>query len=97
MLYDNVVYRYLYISIAIMLKSLAFILYTTTWHCLRRNAKYMRDDEGNLQPLTASEIFVSTLTLDTVGRDSTHHQSQKTKFIYNLEDHEWCENMESVL
>ncbi|KAF2986822.1 hypothetical protein EK904_008635 [Melospiza melodia maxima] len=30
-LYDNVVYRYLYVSIAIALKSFAFILYTTTW------------------------------------------------------------------
>ncbi|XP_078097415.1 solute carrier organic anion transporter family member 3A1 [Mustelus asterias] len=98
MLYDNVVYRYLYISIAITLKTFAFILYTTTWHCLRRNAgKYIRDDERNLQPLTASDLFASTLTLDTVGRDSSQPHSQKTKFIYNLEDHEWCENMESVL
>ncbi|XP_059808465.1 solute carrier organic anion transporter family member 3A1-like [Hypanus sabinus] len=98
MLYDNVVYRYLYISIAITLKTLAFILYTTTWHCLRRNtSKYIRDDEGNLQPLTASDLFASTLALDTARRDSSHQQSQKTKFIYNLEDHEWCENMESVL
>ncbi|XP_078386148.1 solute carrier organic anion transporter family member 3A1 [Cetorhinus maximus] len=98
MLYDNVVYRYLYISIAITLKTFAFILYTTTWHCLRRNAgKYIRDDERNLQPLTASDLFASTLTLDTVGRDASQPHSQKTKFIYNLEDHEWCENMESVL
>ncbi|XP_067873743.1 solute carrier organic anion transporter family member 3A1 [Heterodontus francisci] len=98
MLYDNVIYRYLYISIAITLKTFAFILYTTTWHCLRRNAsKYIRDDERNLQPLTASDLFASTLTLDTVGRDSSQPHSQKTKFIYNLEDHEWCENMESVL
>ncbi|GCC34375.1 solute carrier organic anion transporter family member 3A1 isoform X1 [Chiloscyllium punctatum] len=98
MLYDNVVYRYLYISIAITLKTFAFILYTTTWHCLRRNAsKYIRDDERNLQPLTASDLFASTLTLDTAGRDSSQPHSQKTKFIYNLEDHEWCENMESVL
>ncbi|XP_072326608.1 solute carrier organic anion transporter family member 3A1 isoform X1 [Scyliorhinus torazame] len=98
MLYDNVVYRHLYISIAITLKTFAFILYTTTWHCLRRNgSKYIRDDERNLQPLTASDLFASTLTLDTVGRDSSQPHSQKTKFIYNLEDHEWCENMESVL
>ncbi|XP_067827252.1 solute carrier organic anion transporter family member 3A1 [Heptranchias perlo] len=98
MLYDNVVYRYLYVSIAITLKTFAFIMYTTTWQCLRRNAgKYIKNDEGNLQQLTASDLYASTLTLDTVGRDSSQPQSHKTKFIYNLEDHEWCENMESVL
>ncbi|XP_073160311.1 solute carrier organic anion transporter family member 3A1 isoform X2 [Lepidochelys kempii] len=95
-LYDNVVYRYLYVSIAIALKSFAFILYTTTWQCLRKNYKrYIKNHEGGL---STSEFFASTLTLDNLGRDSVpQNQSQRTKFIYNLEDHEWCENMESVL
>ncbi|XP_053317785.1 solute carrier organic anion transporter family member 3A1 [Spea bombifrons] len=95
-LYDNVAYRYLYVSIAITLKSLAFILYTTTWQCLRKNYKrYIKNHEGGL---STSEFFASTLTLDNLGRDSlSQNKTQRTKFIYNLEDHEWCENMESVL
>ncbi|XP_042331511.1 solute carrier organic anion transporter family member 3A1 [Sceloporus undulatus] len=95
-LYDNVVYRYLYVSIAITLKSLAFILYTTTWQCLRKNyKKYIKNHEGGL---STSEFFASTLTLDNLGRDPIGSSpSHRTKFIYNLEDHEWCENMESVL
>ncbi|XP_010619311.1 solute carrier organic anion transporter family member 3A1 isoform X1 [Fukomys damarensis] len=95
-LYDNVVYRYLYVSIAIALKSFAFILYTTTWQCLRKNYKrYIKNHEGGL---STSEFFASTLTLDKLGRDPVPaHQTHRTKFIYNLEDHEWCENMESVL
>ncbi|XP_071297384.1 solute carrier organic anion transporter family member 3A1 [Agelaius tricolor] len=95
-LYDNVVYRYLYVSIAIALKSFAFILYTTTWQCLRKNYKrYIKNHEGGL---STSEFFASTLTLDNLGRDSVpQNQPHRTKFIYNLEDHEWCENMESVL
>ncbi|XP_073509398.1 solute carrier organic anion transporter family member 3A1 isoform X1 [Phyllobates terribilis] len=95
-LYDNVAYRYLYVSIAITLKSLAFILYTTTWQCLRKNYKrYIKNHEGGL---TTSEYFSSTLTLDNLGRDSiSQNKTNRTKFIYNLEDHEWCENMESVL
>ncbi|XP_068131256.1 solute carrier organic anion transporter family member 3A1 [Hyperolius riggenbachi] len=95
-LYDNVAYRYLYVSIAITLKSLAFILYTTTWQCLRKNYKrYIKNHEGGL---TTSEFFASTLTLDNLGRETiTQNKTNRTKFIYNLEDHEWCENMESVL
>ncbi|KAM8974503.1 solute carrier organic anion transporter family member 3A1 [Pelodytes ibericus] len=95
-LYDNVAYRYLYVSIAITLKSLAFILYTTTWQCLRKNYKrYIKNHEGGL---STSEFFASTLTLDNLGRDAlSQKKTHRTKFIYNLEDHEWCENMESVL
>ncbi|KAM9311922.1 solute carrier organic anion transporter family member 3A1 [Gastrophryne carolinensis] len=95
-LYDNVAYRYLYVSIAITLKSLAFILYTTSWQCLRKNyKKYIKNHEGGL---TTSEFFASTLTLDNLGRDAiAQNKTNRTKFIYNLEDHEWCENMESVL
>ncbi|KAB0369402.1 hypothetical protein FD755_019407 [Muntiacus reevesi] len=95
-LYDNVAYRYLYVSIAIALKSFAFLLYTTTWQCLRRNYKrYIKNHEGGL---STSEFFASTLTLDNLGRDPVPaNQTHRTKFIYNLEDHEWCENMESVL
>ncbi|KAG8145178.1 hypothetical protein E2320_013538 [Naja naja] len=94
-LYDNVVYRYLYVSIAITLKSLAFLLYTTTWQCLRKNyKKYIKNHEGGL---STTEFFASTLTLDNLGRDSLgQNPSHRTKFIYNLEDHEWCENMEST-
>ncbi|XP_042554510.1 solute carrier organic anion transporter family member 3A1 isoform X2 [Dipodomys spectabilis] len=52
-LYDNVVYRYLYVSIAIALKSFAFILYTTSWQCLRRNYKrYILNHEGGLSTST---------------------------------------------
>ncbi|XP_043934304.1 solute carrier organic anion transporter family member 3A1 [Protopterus annectens] len=95
MLYDNVAYRHLYVSIAIALKSFAFILYTTSWQCLRKNYKrYIKNSEAGL---TTSEFFASTLSLDTVGRDLNQTQPNRTKFIYNLEDHEWCENMESVL
>ncbi|RXM90890.1 Solute carrier organic anion transporter family member 3A1 [Acipenser ruthenus] len=95
MLYDNTAYRYLYVSIAIALKTFAFILYTTTWLCLRRNYKsYIKNHEGGLNP---SELFASTLTLDNLGRDASQNPPDRTKFIYNLEAHEWCENMESVL
>ncbi|XP_026528821.1 solute carrier organic anion transporter family member 3A1 [Notechis scutatus] len=95
-LYDNVIYRHLYVSIAITLKSLAFLLYATTWQCLRKNyKKYIKNHEGGL---STTEFFASTLTLDNLGRDSLgQNPSHRTKFIYNLEDHEWCENMESVL
>uniref|UniRef100_A0A2K6GHL6 Solute carrier organic anion transporter family member n=1 Tax=Propithecus coquereli TaxID=379532 RepID=A0A2K6GHL6_PROCO len=52
-LYDNVVYRYLYVSIAIALKSFAFVLYTTTWQCLRKNYKrYIKNHEGGLSTST---------------------------------------------
>lgn len=95
-LYDNVVYRRLYVSIAIALKAFAFVLYTTTWQCLRKNYKrYIKNHEGGL---STSEFFASTLTLDKLGRDPVPAKpTHRTKFIYNLEDHEWCENMESVL
>uniref|UniRef100_A0A671EPC0 Solute carrier organic anion transporter family member n=1 Tax=Rhinolophus ferrumequinum TaxID=59479 RepID=A0A671EPC0_RHIFE len=95
-LYDNVAYRHLYVSIAIALKSFAFVLYTTTWQCLRKNYKrYIKNHEGGL---STSEFFASTLTLDNLGRDPVPAKpTHRTKFIYNLEDHEWCENMESVL
>uniref|UniRef100_A0A8C9KN28 Solute carrier organic anion transporter family member n=1 Tax=Panthera tigris altaica TaxID=74533 RepID=A0A8C9KN28_PANTA len=52
-LYDNVAYRYLYVSIAIVLKSSAFVLYTTTWQCLRKNYKrYIKNHEGGLSTST---------------------------------------------
>ncbi|KAI4535571.1 hypothetical protein MG293_014797 [Ovis ammon polii] len=52
-LYDNVAYRYLYVSIAIALKSFAFLLYTTTWQCLRKNYKrYIKNHEGGLSTST---------------------------------------------
>ncbi|XP_015424604.1 PREDICTED: solute carrier organic anion transporter family member 3A1 [Myotis davidii] len=52
-LYDNVVYRHLYVSIAIALKSFAFLLYTTTWQCLRKNYKrYIKNHEGGLSTST---------------------------------------------
>ncbi|XP_048886479.1 solute carrier organic anion transporter family member 3A1-like [Brienomyrus brachyistius] len=95
MLYDNAVYRQLYVSTAIVLKSMAFLLYCTTWWCLRRNyKKYIKNHEGYLTP---TELFASNLTLDNLGRDIGQNAASRTKFIYNLQDHEWCENMESVL
>ncbi|KAF7666520.1 hypothetical protein LDENG_00104440 [Lucifuga dentata] len=87
LLYDNVVYRHLYVSLAIILKGIAFLLYTTTWYCLRRNyKKYIKSHEGHLTP---TEFFPSL----TEGPKLV----DRTQFIYNLEDHEFCENMESVL
>ncbi|XP_026783044.1 solute carrier organic anion transporter family member 3A1 isoform X2 [Pangasianodon hypophthalmus] len=90
MLYDNVAYRHLYVSLAIVLKIIAFLLYSTTWQCLRCNyKKYIKNNEVYV---TSTEIFSSDINLDSLGKDIN-----RTKFIYNLEDHEWCENMESVL
>ncbi|KAJ8334041.1 hypothetical protein SKAU_G00413600 [Synaphobranchus kaupii] len=95
MLYDNVAYRHLYVSIAIVLKAVAFLLYATTWQCLRKNyKKYIKNNEGYVTP---TELFSSNLTLDNAGKDLDQNPAQRTKFIYNLEDQEWCENMESVL
>ncbi|KAM7002827.1 solute carrier organic anion transporter family member 3A1 isoform 2-T2 [Tautogolabrus adspersus] len=87
LLYDNVAYRHLYVSLAIILKGVAFLLYTTTWYCLHRNyKKYIKSHEGHM---TRTEFYPSL----TDGPK----QVDRTKFIYNLEDHEVCENMESVL
>lgn len=87
LLYDNVAYRHLYVSLAIILKGVAFLLYATTWYCLRRNyKKYIKSHEGYLTPTE----FYPSLTDGPKLVD-------RTKFIYNLEDHEFCENMESVL
>ncbi|KAL7870537.1 hypothetical protein SRHO_G00080340 [Serrasalmus rhombeus] len=94
-LYDNVAYRHLYVSLAIVLKVIAFLLYTTTWQCLRRNyKKYIKNNEAYV---TSTEIFSSDMNLDSLGKDVGLNPVNRTKFIYNLEDHEWCENMESVL
>lgn len=87
LLYDNVSYRHLYVSLAIILKGVAFLLYTTTWYCLRRNyKKYIKSHEDHLTPTQ----FYPSLTDGPKLVD-------RTKFIYSLEDHEFCENMESVL
>ncbi|XP_040018991.2 solute carrier organic anion transporter family member 3A1 [Gasterosteus aculeatus] len=87
LLYNNVAYRHLYVSLAIMLKGVAFLLYATTWYCLRRNyKKYIKSNEGYM---TATEFYPSL----TDGPKLV----DRTKFIYNLENHEVCENMESVL
>lgn len=94
-LYDNVRYRHLYVSLAIVLKVIAFLLYTTTWQCLRINyKKYIKSCEAYV---TSTEIFSSDVNLDSLGKDVGLNPVNRTKFIYNLEDHEWCENMESVL
>ncbi|XP_074534401.1 solute carrier organic anion transporter family member 3A1 isoform X2 [Halichoeres trimaculatus] len=87
LLYNNVKYRHLYVSLAIILKGVAFLLYATTWYCLRRNyKKYIKSHEGHMTPTE----FYPSLTEGPKLVD-------RTKFIYNLEDHEFCENMESVL
>ncbi|XP_030622218.1 solute carrier organic anion transporter family member 3A1 [Chanos chanos] len=94
-LYDNVSYRYLYVSIAIVLKSSAFLLYFVTWQCLRRNySKYIRNSEGYLTP---SQIFASNVTLDNLGKEIAQNPVNRTKFLYNLEEHTWSENMESAI
>ncbi|KAK1784600.1 hypothetical protein P4O66_003291 [Electrophorus voltai] len=94
-LYDNVAYRHLYVSLAIVLKVIAFLLYTTTWQCLRRNyKKYIKNNETYV---TSTEIFSSDVNLDSLGKGAGQNPVNRTKFIYSLEDHEWCENMESVL
>ncbi|XP_036417563.1 solute carrier organic anion transporter family member 3A1 [Colossoma macropomum] len=94
-LYDNVAYRHLYVSLAIVLKVIAFLLYTTTWQCLRRNyKKYIKNNDAYV---TSTEIFSADMNLDSLGKDMGLNQVNRTQFIYNLEDHEWCENMESVL
>ncbi|XP_029601564.1 solute carrier organic anion transporter family member 3A1-like, partial [Salmo trutta] len=95
MLYDNVAYRHLYVSIAIALKSTAFILYATTWQCLRTNyKKYIKNSEGYLTP---TQLFASNVTLDNLGKEITQNPGKRTKFIYNLEEPEMSYNMESVL
>uniref|UniRef100_A0A3B3XTW3 Solute carrier organic anion transporter family member n=2 Tax=Poecilia mexicana TaxID=48701 RepID=A0A3B3XTW3_9TELE len=95
MLYDNVAYRHLYVSIAIVLKSSAFLLYATTWQCLKSNyRRYIKNNEGYLTP---TELFASNVTLDNLGKEITQNPSNRTKFIYNLEDQETSDNMESVL
>lgn len=95
MLYDNVAYRHLYVSIAIVLKSSAFLLYTTTWQCLRKNyRKYIKNSDGYLTP---TELFASNVTLDNLGKEISQNPVTRTKFIYNLEDAEMCDNLESVL
>ncbi|KAJ3593596.1 hypothetical protein NHX12_005930 [Muraenolepis orangiensis] len=95
MLYDNVSYRHLYVSIAIALKTSAFLLYTTTWRCLRRNyRKYIPNGEGCLTP---TEMLASSVTLDNLGKELTHEPNSHTQFIYNLEDQSTAEHMESVL
>lgn len=89
LLYDNVAYRHLYVSLAIGLKGIAFLLYTTTWYCLRRNyKKYIKGHEGYM---TQTEFYPS-LT-DTEGPKLV----DRTKFIYSLENREVCENRESAL
>ncbi|XP_051515615.1 solute carrier organic anion transporter family member 3A1-like [Myxocyprinus asiaticus] len=95
MLYDNISYRYLYVSIAIVLKSSAFILYAVTWQCLRQNySRYIKNSEDYLTP---SQLFASNLTLENLGKDIAQNPSSRTKFIYNLDDHAWSENMESAI
>lgn len=95
MLYDNVAYRHLYVSIAIALKSSAFLLYATTWQCLRKNhRKYIKNSDGYLTP---TELFASNVTLDNLGKEITQNPVTRTKFIYNLEDPDVCDNLESVL
>ncbi|XP_032873258.1 solute carrier organic anion transporter family member 3A1-like [Amblyraja radiata] len=96
-LYDNTSYRYLYVSIAIGLKAIAFILYTTTWHYIKRHSKkYVQGDEDSVGRMTTSDLFTSTLTLDAATGDS-NKSSGRTTLIYHLGDNELCENIESVL
>lgn len=87
LLYNNIVYRHLYVSLAITLKIIAFLLYATTWYCLHRNyKKYIKSHECHMTPTE----FYPSLTDGPKKVD-------RTKFIYSLDEHEFCENMESVL
>nr|XP_057931187.1 solute carrier organic anion transporter family member 3A1 isoform X1 [Doryrhamphus excisus]XP_057931189.1 solute carrier organic anion transporter family member 3A1 isoform X1 [Doryrhamphus excisus] len=87
LLYDNLAYRWLYVSLAIILKAVAFLLYASTWYCLRRNYNtYIKSHEAQMSP---SEFYPSL--------SDGPKLVDRTKFIYSLEDHEFCENMESVL
>uniref|UniRef100_UPI00398EDFC4 solute carrier organic anion transporter family member 3A1-like n=1 Tax=Pristiophorus japonicus TaxID=55135 RepID=UPI00398EDFC4 len=96
-LYDNDSYRYLYVSIAIGLKTIAFILYTTTWHYIKSHSKkYIQGDEDSIGRMTTSDLFASTLTLDAAAADS-NKSAGRTTFIYHLGENEMCENIESVL
>ncbi|XP_077452981.1 solute carrier organic anion transporter family member 3A1 [Stigmatopora argus] len=86
LLYDNLSYRRLYVSLAICLKVVAFVLFTTTWYFLRRNHDaYIKSHGANMSPTDFYPSLSDAPKLD------------RTQFIYNLEDHELCENMESVL
>ncbi|KAG7275815.1 hypothetical protein CRUP_016755 [Coryphaenoides rupestris] len=79
MLYDNVSYRHLYVSIAIALKTSAFLLYTTTWRCLRRNyRKYIPNGEGCLTP---TEMLASSVTLDNLGKEMSHEPNSHTQLV----------------
>lgn len=94
-LYDNVAYRHLYVSIAIVLKASAFLLYATTWRCLRKNyRKYIKNSDGYLTP---TELFASNVTLDNLGKEITQNPVTRTKFIYNLDEAEMDDHLESVL
>uniref|UniRef100_A0A1A8DY99 Solute carrier organic anion transporter family member n=1 Tax=Nothobranchius kadleci TaxID=1051664 RepID=A0A1A8DY99_NOTKA len=87
LLYDNMKYRHLYVSLAIILKGMAFLLYSTSWLCLRRN--YKKYIKGNEDHSPSTEFCPSLIDGPKLV--------DRTKFIYSLEDHEFCENMESVL
>ncbi|XP_072372470.1 solute carrier organic anion transporter family member 3A1-like [Scyliorhinus torazame] len=96
-LYDNNSYRYLYVSIAIGMKTIAFILYTTTWHYIKGHSKtYIQGDEDSVGRMTTSDLFASTLTLEAAAADSSK-SAGRTTFIYHLGENEMCENIESVL
>ncbi|XP_051916568.1 solute carrier organic anion transporter family member 3A1-like isoform X1 [Hippocampus zosterae] len=86
LLYDNLSYRRLYVSLAIILKAVAFLLYTTTCFCLRRNYDaYIKSHEANVAP---ADFYPSL---------SEAPKADRTQFIYNLSDREYCETVESVL
>ncbi|MGH0182488.1 UNVERIFIED_CONTAM: hypothetical protein FKN15_009556 [Acipenser sinensis] len=94
--YNNDTYRYLYFSVSVGLKTAAFILMTMTWHCIKSNPKkHLQGDEDSAEKLTPTELYASTLTLDTAG--TTKSATARTTFIYHLGDNEMCENIESVL
>ncbi|XP_069043373.1 solute carrier organic anion transporter family member 3A1-like [Lepisosteus oculatus] len=94
--YNNETYRYLYFSICVGLKTAAFILMTMAGQCIKSNPKkYLQGDEDSTEKLTPTELFASTLALDTVG--ATKSAAARTTFIYHLGDNEMCENIESVL
>lgn len=86
LLYDNLSYRRLYVSLAIILKAVAFLLYTATWFCLRRNYDaYIKSHQADVAP---ADFYPSL---------SEAPKADGTQFISNPSERECCETVESVL
>uniref|UniRef100_A0A8C5ERE6 Solute carrier organic anion transporter family member n=1 Tax=Gouania willdenowi TaxID=441366 RepID=A0A8C5ERE6_GOUWI len=82
LLYDNVAYRHLYVSLAIILKGVAFLLYATTWYCLRRNyRKYIKSHEGGMSPTEFYPSLTEGPKLMTCSISDTPNNELTTRII----------------